>query len=117
MYQNIKELRVALDQATEGGLYELQAVSKQRELDPHIWVVPAGEGWSRVLFWATDRETGHTAYFDSALTPLNKEREAKICLMESIREGKKQTAQIRAGLARLDLGLDPEFEKLDPTRN
>lgn len=113
----ITEMRLALDEATEGGLYALNMVSKSSNLTPHVWVqTNAAPGSSRVLFYATN-EQGLVRYFDSALTPADEVRDTQILMMERMREIEKRTAQIQAGLARLDEGLDPDYESPDPSLN
>jgi hypothetical protein len=110
------ELRVALDRATQGGLYALNCVSK-KGLDPHVWLQPkAIQGFTRVIFYATDA-TGKVKYFDTALTPRNEVFDLQVLMAERMREVQKRTAQIREGLARLDAGLDPDYEKPDRSRN
>lgn len=115
--QSFDELK-ALDNATQGGLHQLSHVSTIMGLEPHIWVQPrAAPGVTRVIFYATDPNTGVIGYFDSALTPTDEELNAQILLSEKLRETKNRAAQIQAGLARLDEGLDPDYEEPDPARN
>ena len=101
----LKELRQTVNQATDGALDALRKATEYNH-DPHITCYEEG-GWTRLIFWATDQESGQVKYFDSVLTP-TEDWVSLVQVMETVREAKKQTAQIRLGLARLSMGLDPE---------
>ena len=116
---SISEMRVAIDTATEGGLYALNAVCKNdRTLEPNIWVEkdPMTPGYSRVLFYATSKRDRTIEYFNSVLTPTDENLEEQLRVWVRMREVKKTTAQILKGLERLEMGLDPEeFDEPSPS--
>ena len=112
-----QELRAALDEATRGGVRALALVTQETGCNPHIWLQPeARPGMTRVMFYATD-ETGHVRYFDSVLTPSDPLRDTQVLFFERMKEVRKQTAQIQAGFARFDAGLEPDYEEPDRSRN
>lgn len=112
-----QELRVALDAATQGGLQALALATQETGCNPHIWLQPeAYPGYTRVMFYATD-ETGHVRYFDSVLTPSDPARDTQVLFFERMKEVRKQTARLHEGLARLDAGLDPDYEEPDRSRS
>ena len=112
-----QELRVALDEATHGGLHALVHVVETQGFYPHIWVQPeAYPGYTRIMLYATD-EVGRVRYFDTAITPTDPIRDTQVLVFERMKEVRKQTARIHEGLARLDAGLDPEYEEPDRSRN
>lgn len=102
----LKELRQTVNQATDGALDALRKATEYGRLDPHITCYDE-EGWTRLIFWATDQESGQVRYFDSVLTP-TEDWVSLVKVVETVREAKKQTAQILVGFARLSVGLTPE---------
>jgi hypothetical protein len=107
---NVTDLRVALDRATEGGLHALNRVSTQYGWEPHITTSRSGlpPDYTRFIFFATVDDL--ICYFDSAVVKGSEGRRlaAEVGSHEAVREAKKATERVRKGLARLDVGLDPE---------
>lgn len=118
MNRNLSEMRVAIDEATEGGLYALNRVSKSEALEPGLWVEPGPvDGTSRYIFYAVEPMSGRITYFDTAVTPTEARLDAEVRLWAKGNEVKKRTAQVLEGLRRLDEGLDPEVGRPDPSLN
>ena len=100
----IGQLRLRLDQATEGGLYALNSVSKEHGFDPHLVIQTDGlpTDYTRVVFFATEGD--EVRYFDTAIMKGQDNRllGAELRTYEAMREAKKAIARAQVELARYD---------------
>ncbi len=107
---DLSKMREQIDELTGGGLYELNRICVENELDPNLCVSPEGDETSRYTFFATNVE-GDVVYHRSVYAPKDRRLEIQLDVWLKLRDIKKQTARIREGLVRLEAGLDPEEPK------
>jgi hypothetical protein len=97
-------------EATEGAVYALRCVCKSKNLIPRMWAQTTEEGApkdkTRFLFIAHDAK-GLIKYLDVALIPDPTGLAEQVKVSELLREAHFAEKRIRAGLDRLDKGLDP----------
>jgi hypothetical protein len=100
----INQLRVALDKATDGGLYALNKVSIIDGLTPHLVIQTEGlpQDYTRIVFFATDGD--EVRYFDTALIKGKENRflSIEIQMVETVRNTKKQIARVNEQLAQFE---------------
>ena len=100
----------ALDEATKGAVYALRCKCKSHNLTPRMWAQTPKEGAPqdrvRFLFVAHDAK-GVVRYFDYALVEDPTNIAGQLRTSEMVREAFLTAKRIKAGLERLDKGLDP----------
>lgn len=103
-------LWTAIDEATQGAVYTLRHQCKERGWTPRMWAQTpeegAPKGLTRFLFIGTD-DKGIVRYFDYALAPDSDNRAELLKATEIVKEASLARNRIKAGLERLDRGLDP----------
>jgi hypothetical protein len=103
-------LWTAIDEATEGALYNLRRRCKERGWTPRMWAQTQAEGalagFARFLFIGTD-DKGIVRYFDYTTAPDPNGLAHQLKLTEIVKEASSANKNIKVGLARLDRGLDP----------
>jgi len=103
---SIREMRIQIDEITEGGLNALNQICQRNGWVPEI-ILKRGTDTTFYTFLATDSD-GQITYHSTVEAPQNVSLEFHLDLWLRLQEVKKSTARIREGLVRLDAGLDPE---------